>query len=291
MKNTIYELLDLKKINPIISEDNDLTKTINLNNLNEESKIKTSKENKKKKLKRFSFPHGMKLVKIKTKYTNEFLFKKMEEIRTFFVKHFHEKIKSNEYVWETFSKISQGVKTLRNLGETVNIIEKIEPGYEKYILLFFDQIMKHLKVGEKEYKRLLKETYFGLFKYRDSYFEFHNSDGIEHIKTDSHVRCHIDGVKDKQDISVYIGLGAEYYYDFVPYFFTEEDNLSPFRINVKPLQAIVLDGESRIAWQHCLPGGYIRKVPKMTLKFKIPISGKFNKKYNKLLRKNFYTSI
>ena len=39
-------------------------------------------------------------------------------------------------------------------GETVNIIEQIKPGYEKYILLFFDQIMKHLEVSEKEYKRL-----------------------------------------------------------------------------------------------------------------------------------------
>ena len=104
----VYELLDIEKSNPIISEDylpgESLWETSILNQ-KEEHHIETTKDNKKRKVDESFLPDGLKFHVIDSKkYNNKLLFDKFKSMY-----HFYNQTASfdilepGDRIWEVFS--------------------------------------------------------------------------------------------------------------------------------------------------------------------------------------------
>lgn len=286
MKNKIYELLDVKKIYP-----KKYKKKENLEYYIWKNKLlfRTSKENKKIKSTRKILPHGLKIQDIKP-YKND------KKILLDFIKYFKDYMikneikKKNEIPYEVFGIFNKDtkVKTKFNLNKTFNIINKCSNNdFKKIIKYYFINVLKCFNIDLKKDKKLVEkiynETYFGIFKYN--------------INKDPGLICHLDNFtigNNKIDINgplVTITIGQDFYYDFIPIYYTEKNikKYKDVRLKVHNNQIVIMDGSCRINWLHCVPYGYIKK-DKITLKFKLPCLGKYNSVYNNFFYKNISTS-
>lgn len=110
----------------------------------------------------------------------------------------------------------------------------------------------------------------------------------------SGIWLHIDNVaRYDQGPIITLSFGPEHtYYDFTP---TLIEDGEPMRIEINQGDIVVMDGSSRMEWSHGLPYGMEyektkNKKTKYTIMFKCDKFKEVNKKYNKILDTNIYSS-
>lgn len=284
----IYQLLDvIPKIPKKINSD-DINEILYQNH--DIIKISTNKKNKKKKTDLKVIPHGFKICNVKTNIRDQDMKKIFIEMIDYYKKFFSKKYGSIKYVYETFStfdKISNR-KILHSFEQTMDVVNSTNKKYANILMGYFDNIMAcfDVKKGSSKYNKIYKETYFGVFKYKQG------NDGLS---------CHMDnfGMPKKEGYNqpgmlVTIGLGTDFYYDLIPVYFTDKEKkkhkYKPVRIKIFPNQIVIMDGAMRTMWQHCVPFGYFKDKIKITMKWKIPPIRKENKIYSGFFKRNIYTN-
>lgn len=235
---------------------------------------KTYKNDKTKLLNKPNLPHGLKIYKIKEPKMNSMnILNKM--FNTFDKSNYGE----DYVIFEKFNPSKNKPNIRLSLFEVLKLV-KNNPEYIKFIMFYVNKILKIFNISKTKnvelYKKILNETKFSIL----------------HYKGNSGLHCHIDNTSGNTGPIITIGIGSSYNYDILPVFYTKKelDKLNPLRIKMKNNYLTIMDGEMRYCWTHCIPYGYKRKIDKYTLKFILPILGKYNKKNNKLLNSYFTTS-
>ena len=287
MKNEVYELTNLKKKYPGPYNKKESIPAYMWEVLNvQKILISTNKKNKKIKSTKSILPKGLKICDIKP-YKNDK--KILKEFIKFFNNYMKNKIKNNMFIsYEIFTILNKQTKTKHrlNIRTSFDIINKSSNNqFIKIIKYYFNNVLKCFNINPKKdkkiYNKILDEGYMGIFKYN--------------IKKKPGLPCHTDNfdiANNKSDIHgplITINIGQDIYYDFIPLFFKNKTKYKDVRMKVHDNQIIIMDGNCRINWQHCVPYGYIRR-DKITIKFKFPCLGKYNSEYNEFFDMNISTS-
>jgi alkylated DNA repair dioxygenase AlkB len=132
---------------------------------------------------------------------------------------------------------------------------------KKLISYYFDSVTSRLfgvRKKTKTFETLFNETKVTILLYKNA---------------DPNLACHLDNVSGGNGPIVTINVAqSPVVYDCIPVYFLKKEigKRVPVRVCVAPHAAVVMDGEMRFAWSHCLPKGYKTVGPKYTVKFIFP---------------------
>jgi hypothetical protein len=211
-------------------------------------------------------PEGMRIVEVPP-------YKKSGETALDCMSQLFDRMAGSEYLWVSYTTTTlferrnppgSPIRLNRlSVAEAVALPELTKQ--DRHMLVsYFDAVCGHFNVRKrtKLYKQLFDEVSMSVLRYKSSSPSMH---------------CHLDNVSGGTGPIVTVNVAASRIaYDCIPVYFRPQDlgGNVPFRVMIEPHEAVVMDGEMRFAWSHCLPKGYKMVGHKYTIKFVMPEFGK-----------------
>ena len=276
-ENEIYEILNIPdKISKIKIVGGESIASIIWNNKN---KFMTTLDLPTKRISSINIPHGFKLGSTETMTKNDKItLNKLFD--TFEGSEYYTKFPSNHSIFEKNNKDPK-IKTrlIRlNINQVLDLI-KNNKEFVDIINFYFNKALQNMNITDKNIiKNLKNEVKLSILKYKDN---------------TSNLHCHIDNISGGDGPIVTINVGPSFYYDLIPHIFTEEEfkTRKPIRVKIKENQLTIMDGETRLCWQHCIPLGNHTYSTKFTIKMIFPVINEINPIYNNIYKKKLYTHI
>jgi len=244
MTRTVYKLLEIPVSKPVQMPGVPIDEVIYKNK--KHVVRKTHKDSKKERLETYVLPRGMKIFSIDefTDVTKVLRSMFSEFTNTKYSTDYQENV--TIFATETHNKMVR----LRNytVQEVLDLLKTEE--MKNLVKYYFKKIIKKLNLSET----VINEATFSILRYRNSKSELH---------------CHVDNLNHGRGPIVTVNIGPKIYYDMIPIYYLKNDHY-PMRIRVHNNEAVILDGESRYCWAHCIPYGYPKASEKFTLKFLFP---------------------
>lgn len=273
-----YVLLDIKMPKPKYY-NLPIQDIIWKNKFNENINIKTHKNNKKIR-KNVELPSGLSIFNISKSINESNTMNDLKNLFDIFRKksEYFISYKEDEIIFLRPSETDEkkhvslkDVKKLLNETKSKDILKSIDN--------YFKNVLKVMGLDEKD-THVIK------------YFENKVKFSILHYHGNSGLHCHVDNISGANGPIVTIGIGTNFYYDMRPIFYTPNElkTKKPIRLSVKSNQIIIMDGEMRYCWQHCIPFGYKRQIDKYTLKFIFPKFGEVDSSYSNFFKQNISKS-
>lgn len=277
-KNKVFELINfkykpkkltLRRQNDTIGDV--IWKNKNKNKITTNLNMLTKISNKK------YLPQGLKLGSTNTMTSND---KKI--LDSLFIKfkdtHFSADYGTSIDIFSKLNKDSEYKGNRMSVNQVLKVVND-DQSHVKLINFYFTKCLQNLNISQEtsDKMKLKDKVTFEILKYKDKTAKLH---------------CHIDNLKGGSGPIITINVGPDFYYDLIPLLFNKDEVIDKknLRLSINENQLIIMDGEVRNCWQHCIPEGIKIKKDKYTIKLIFPRIKKKNPIYNNFLKENLTTS-